>query len=339
MVHSAPSVATAGRDRPRGPMAVYTALSDSDLEEFLARYEAGSLVDFTGIRDGVENSNFFVTTTVDDYVLTIFEKHDAAEVPYFLNLTAHLAEHGVPCAHPVADRDGAYLQQLEGKPAALIERLPGRTLENPTPTHCEAVGTALARMHVAGRSFDQHHPNERGPGWWFRTARRLDDRLSPDERRVLGEELRLQASQRHIDIPRCTIHADLFCDNVLFEGDRLAGMIDFYYACDDCLLYDVAITVNDWCTETDGSFDPGRLQALLDAYHRERPFTDAERDAWGTMLRAGALRFWLSRLLDLHFPRPAEVPHVKDPDEYRRVLMARREGTPELAPGRTARAS
>jgi homoserine kinase type II len=316
-------------------MAVYTALSDSDVEDFLARYRVGTLVDFTGIRDGVENSNFFVTTSDDAFVLTIFEKHDAEEVPYFLNLTAHLAEHDVPCAHPIADRNGAYLQSLFDKPAALVERLPGRTLDQPNRAQCEAVGGALAKMHVAGESFDEVHPNVRGPRWWFAAARELGDRLPAEDRAVLDEELRFQASQRHLDLPRGTIHADLFCDNVLFEGDRLAGMIDFYYACDDCLLYDVAITANDWCTGHDGAFDAGRLEALLTAYHRLRPFTGAEDAAWGTMLRAGALRFWLSRLLDLHFPRPAEVPHVKDPDEYRRVLLARREHTPSLVPGHT----
>ena len=320
-------------------MAVYTALSESDVQDFLARYRVGTLVDFSGIRDGVENSNFFVTTSDDEFVLTIFEKHDAGEVPYFLNLTAHLAEHGVPCAHPIADRSGAYLQSLYDKPAALIERLPGRTLAEPGRVQCEAVGAALAKMHVAGESFDEFRPNERGPRWWFAAARELGERLSADDRTVLDEELGFQASQRGLELPRGTIHADLFCDNVLFDGERLAGMIDFYYACDDCLLYDVAITANDWCTAPDGAFDGQRLEALLASYHRLRPFTAAEQAAWGTMLRAGALRFWLSRLLDLHFPRPAEVPHVKDPDEYRRVLLARRQHSPALVPQSAATAS
>lgn len=321
-------------------MAVYTPLSDADLHDFLARYEVGALVGFEGIRAGVENSNFFVTTTERECVLTVFEKHDADEVPYFLNLTAHLSEHGVPCAHPIADREGRYLQHLYDKPAALVERLPGHTTEQPEPWQCEAVGRALAQMHLAGQSFDEVHPNRRGPAWWFEAARELDGHLPAEDREVLAEELRYQAGQRGLELPQGTIHADLFCDNVLFEGDRLAGMIDFYYACDDCLLYDVAITVNDWCTQADGALDPPRLRALLDAYRHERPFIAAEADAWGTMLRAGALRFWLSRLLDLHFPRPAEVPHVKDPDEYRRILLARRTEAPTLAPaGRSAETS
>lgn len=313
-------------------MAVYTALTESDLDSFLDRYELGHLVSFSGIRDGVENSNFFVTTEHGAYVLTIFEKHPADEVPYFLHLTAHLAEHGVPCAHPIADAGGEYLQSLHGKPAALVERLPGRTLEHPEPRHCAAVGDALGRMHVAGFSFDQQHPNERGPAWWFRAVRALEPVLDADNRRILEEERDYQRGFRDIDLPWGTIHADLFRDNVLFDGDRLAGMIDFYYACDDCLLYDVAITVNDWCAGADGHLEPVRTRALLDAYHARRPFSESEAGAWGMMLRAGALRFWLSRLLDLHFPRPAEVPHVKDPDEYRRVLLAHREKAPVLGP-------
>jgi len=313
-------------------MAVYTALTDSDLERFLGRYDVGRLVDFSGIRDGVENSNFFVTTERDRFVLTIFEKHPAEEVPYFLNLTAHLSEHGVPCAHPIADTQGQYLQSLQDKPAALIERLPGATLDAPGVSHCAAAGDALGQMHVAGFSFPQRHANERGPAWWFRTARELAHVLDAENRAVLDEECAYQRSFRGVSLPRGTIHADLFRDNVLFDGDALAGMIDFYYACDDFLLYDVAIAVNDWCTAADGHLEPERTRALLDAYHARRPFDPAEAGAWQLMLRAGALRFWLSRLLDLHFPRPAEVPHVKDPDEYRRILRARREESPVLGP-------
>jgi len=313
-------------------MAVYTALTEDDLDGFLARYDVGGLRSFAGIRDGVENSNFFVDTDRGRYVLTIFEKHPADEVPYYLNLTAHLAEHGVPCAHPIADAEGAYLQSLQDKPAALIERLAGRTLDRPAIHQCAAVGQALGQMHVAAFSFDERHANTRGPRWWFAAIRELSGVLDEGNRRILEEEREYQRSFHGIELPRGTIHADLFRDNVLFEADRLAGMIDFYYACDDCLLYDVAITVNDWCGREDGHLDLERAHALLDAYHARRPFTRSEARAWPMMLRAGALRFWLSRLLDLHFPRPAEVPHVKDPDEYRRVLLARREEAPVLGP-------
>jgi len=313
-------------------MAVYTPLTEDDLAAFLTRYDVGRLRAFDGIRDGVENSNFFVDTERGRYVLTLFEKHPAEEVPYYLNLTAHLAEHGVPCAHPIADTAGVYLQSLQDKPAALIERLAGRTLERPSVEQCAAVGRALGQMHVAGCSFEQHRENGRGPRWWFQAMRDLADVLDTENHRILDEERDYQCRFRNVTLPRGTIHADLFRDNVLFEGDRLAGMIDFYYACDDCLLYDVAITVNDWCGRADGHLNRERARALLDAYHARRPFTESEAGAWPMMLRAGALRFWLSRLLDLHFPRPAEVPHVKEPDEYRKVLLARREDAPILGP-------
>jgi len=313
-------------------MAVYTALNEADLTDLLARYDVGELVSFTGIQDGVENSNFFVTTTAATYVVTVFEKHPPEEVPYFLHLTAHLAAQGVPCAAPVADAQGGFLQTVRGKPTALIERLPGRTLTTPEASHCAAVGRAMAQMHVAAASFDRHHANERGPRWWLATARKLRDRVDADDRAVLDAECEHQRRQRGVQLPSGTIHADLFRDNVLFDGDRLAGMIDFNYACDDCLLYDVAVAVNDWCGDVEGRLEPVRARALLEAYHALRPFTAAEARHWSTMLRAGALRFWLSRLLDLHYPRPAEVPHVKDPDEYRRVLLARRAEAPVMGP-------
>lgn len=313
-------------------MAVYTALENADVSRLLERYRIGTLREFEGIHAGVENSNYFVTTTAGSFVLTIFEKHPFEEVPYFLNLTAHLAEHDVPCAHPIADVDGHYLQSLRDKPAALIERLPGRTLERPGVDHCAQVGDALGRMHVAGFSFHEYHPNERGPAWWFRTSRELEPVIDEDNRRVLAEERAYIRRFRDLALPRGTIHADLFRDNVLFEGDRLAGMIDFYYACDDCLLYDVAVTVNDWCGHADGRLDEARSRALLGAYHARRPFTGAEGDAWNMMLRCGALRFWLSRLLDLNFPRPAEIAHTKDPDEYRHILLVRREEQAVLWP-------
>lgn len=313
-------------------MAVYTALSDSDLQGFLSRYRAGRLTEWVGIRDGVENSNFFVSTDQGSYVLTLFEQHPEAELPYFLNLTAHLAEHGVPCAHPIPDIEGRYLQSLQGKPAALVERLPGRTLEDPDARHCAAVGRALGQMHVAGVSFDQRRENERGRKWWFRTAQALRPKLSAADRELIAEELNYQRRFRRLELPRGTIHADLFRDNVLFDGDTLSGMIDFYYACNDCLLYDVAITVNDWCRYDGNKLEPERTEALLAAYANERPLTAPEADAWDAMLRAAALRFWLSRLYDLHFPRPAEIPHTKDPNEYRHVLVARRGHNPALKP-------
>ncbi len=304
-------------------MSVFTPVGRDELVAFLRHYDLGELVDFQGISAGIENTNYFVTTTAGEYVLTLFEALTADELPYFLDLMAYLAEHGVPSAHPMPDEDGRYLRTLNGKPAALVQRLPGRNVEQPNPVQCAELGRAVGHMHVVGQAFPGHRDNRRGPHWWAVTAERVLPKLAGDEARLLREELAFQRRHAHDALPRGVIHADLFRDNALFTGDRLTGIIDFYYACNDVLLYDVAVTVNDWCTDAAGELDPPRLDAFLDAYRRERDFTPAEHDAWPVMLRAAALRFWLSRLQDMHFPREGELTHIKDPAVFRRILECR----------------
>lgn len=302
-------------------MSVYTVVTRPQLEVFLTTYDIGQLVDYQGISAGIENTNYFVTTTTGEFVLTLFEQFNHDELPYFLELTAYLAEHTIPCAHPLADKDERYLRELNNKPAAIVERLRGRDVSVPTPAQCQAIGTALGQMHVVGTGFPYRRPNGRGPHWWKLTAERLWPLLSADDVNVLHEELRFQSSQRHLELPRGTIHADLFRDNALFEGDSLTGIIDFYYACDDALLYDVAVTVNDWCSLPKGDLDEERVAALLRGYCCERTFTYLEQQSWGVMLRGAALRFWLSRLQDLHFPRAGEMTHLKDPNVFRTILL------------------
>jgi homoserine kinase type II len=304
-------------------MSVYTPVERSQLEAFLLQYALGNLVEYQGISAGIENTNFFVTTSEGQFVLTLFEQFSAGELPYFLELMAYLAEHGVPSAHPLADRQGHYLRELNGKPAALVRRLRGREEMQPGAEHCRALGEALGYMHNHSPAFPLRRPNPRGPHWWKITADRLLPRLNPAEAELLRAELAFQASHRHDVLPRGVIHADLFRDNALFEAGQLRGIIDFYYACDDVLLYDVAVTVNDWCSLPGGEFDPPRLQALLQAYRGKRGFTAEERAAWPVMLRAAALRFWLSRLQDKHFPRVGEITHIKDPDVFKRILQCR----------------
>ncbi len=304
-------------------MSVFTPVGRDELEAFLRHYAVGELVDYQGISAGIENTNFFVTTTGGEYVLTLFEALSADELPYFLDLMAYLAEHDVPSAHPVADDSGRYLRTLNGKPAALVQRLPGHNVEHPNPVQCAELGRAVGHMHVVGQDFPGHRENRRGPHWWATTAERVLPKLSPDEARLLEQELAFQRRHAHDALPRGVIHADLFRDNALFVDDRLTGIIDFYYACNDVLLYDVAVTVNDWCTDAEGELDAPRLDAFLDAYRQEREFTPAEHGAWPVMLRAAALRFWLSRLQDKHFPREGELTHIKDPDVFRRILERR----------------
>jgi homoserine kinase type II len=236
---------------------------------------------------------------------------------------AHLARHGIPCPAPIADLSDQYLGRLNGKPAALVTRLPGRSIEAPGPAHCEELGALLARMHLAGRSYSAYLENPRGPKWWRFAAHEVRRFLQKRELELLEQELSYQAQHRFPDLPRGPVHADLFRDNALFENARLSGVVDFYFAGIDCLLYDLAVCANDWCLEEDIRLGAARVGALLCAYHALRPFTAQEREAWPVMLRAAALRFWLSRLYDFHLPRPGMLVHAHDPEHFRRVLESR----------------
>lgn len=259
-------------------------------------------------------------TTAGRYVLTIFEKLTAAELPFYLDLMAHLAERGVPSARPLRDLAGSLLGELRGKPAALVSFLPGRDIEIPRATHCSAVGAMLARMHVAGQSYGNRMENPRGLSWWCAVLPEIVAFLPSDEAKLLRDEVNFQSANPTAALPRGAIHGDLFRDNVLFEDARISGVIDFYFACTDSLLYDVAIAVNDWCIRSDGGLDEALARALLEAYSKGRPCVAAESAAWPVVLRAAALRFWISRLYDFHLPRPGELTHAKDPAHFRRIL-------------------
>jgi len=304
-------------------MSVYTRIEQADLEQFLQQYDVGELVDFAGISAGIENTNYFVTTTRGKFVLTLFEQLTAGELPYFLDLMAFLAEHDVPSAHPIAGRDGKYLRSLKNKPTALVQRLQGYGIEIPNVAQCRALGDALGRLHAVGHEFNGQRANPRGPHWWQETSKKLAGHLTDQDRQLLDTELAFQAGFRASHLPRGVIHADLFRDNALFLDDDLSGIIDFYYACNDVLLYDLAVTVNDWCSNADGSLDENRTRSMLKAYCTQRPVQENEIEAWPVMLRAAALRFWLSRLHDKHFPKEGEITHIKDPAVFRRILEQR----------------
>ena len=300
-------------------MAVYTRVEPRELIDFLSGYRVGTLVAYRGIGEGIENTNYFVTTTGGEYVLTLFESIGYDDLPYYLELMAFLSEHGVPSAHPLADRQRHYLRTFKDRPAALVERLEGRSIERPTPAQCRAVGEALGHLHMEGRHFTGQRDNARGPHWWRRTARRLLPLLDKERARLLRDELAFQYRHRHHDLPRGVIHADLFRDNALFMGDTLSGIIDFYYACNDVLLFDLAVTVNDWCRAGEG-LDDGRVREILQAYDAIRPLLAVERELWPVLLRAACLRFWLSRLQDQLFPRPGELTTIKDPGVFEELL-------------------
>jgi homoserine kinase type II len=307
-------------------LSVYTPVTESELSDWLRNYSIGRLTKFEPIKSGIENTNYFVTTAQGRYVLTLFERLPAEELPFYLDLMAHLARHGIPCPAPIADLSDRYLQRLNGKPAALVTRLPGKSVERPSVAECAELGMLLGRMHLAGRSYGAYLENPRGSKWWRLAAREVDPFLDEDKKSLLKSELAFQADHRFPDLPRGPVHADLFRDNALLQDGRISGVFDFYFAGVDCLLYDVAVCANDWCLAdpaSDRRLDEARTRALLEGCHAVRPFSALERSAWPAMLRAAALRFWLSRLHDLHLPRPGPLVHAHDPEHFRHVLESR----------------
>jgi homoserine kinase type II len=301
-------------------MAVFTSVSEADITHWLSHYSLGSLQALQGIPAGIENTNYFVTTGNGRFVLTLFEKLTAEELPFYLNLMSHLARHGIPCPAPVADRDNHFLGELNGKPACIVSRLSGRSVTQPGVAQCAAVGAMLGQMHIAGQSFGEETANPRGAAWRASAAQQVARFLPQEAAQLLSDEVALHAARDSGELPRGVIHADLFRDNVLMEDDRVGGLIDFYFACTDVLLYDVAITVNDWCMGADGRLDAARAGEFLRAYHAVRPFTTAEAGAWPMSLRLAALRFWISRLYDLHLPRDGEMVNAHDPAVFERIL-------------------
>ena len=305
-------------------MAVYTDVAAEDLSRFLAGYDLGALLSYKGIAEGVENSNFLLHTTTGAYILTLYEKRVAEDdLPYFLSLMAHLAERGVRCPQPARNRRGEVYSRLADRPAAIINFLEGMWPRRPNAAHCAGVGEALARMHLAGRDFPLFRANPLSVAGWRPLFDRAADRANSVQsglREFIASELEYLEARWPNDLPVGVIHADLFPDNVFFLGDRLSGLIDFPFSCNDILAYDVAICVNAWCFEPDHSFNVTKARALLNAYCRARPLSLAEQRALPLLARGAALRFLLTRLVDvLNVPAGALVK-PKDPLEYVRKL-------------------
>lgn len=305
-------------------MSVFTKVDSQQLATFLTRFDCGELVEHRGIAAGIENTNYFVTTTGGRYVLTLFENHGADELPFFLDLMAYLAEHDIPTAHPVPTRDGSYLTELNGKPAALVQRLTGASLDHPDPAACAEIGRTLARFHRVSADFPEHRAPDRDLAWAQDVARQLHSKATDDELALLDDEIAFQQDQSRNGLPKGAIHADLFRDNALFDDGELTGIIDLYYACTDVFAYDLAVTLNDWCVDAQGRSRAAERDALLAGYLAERPFSPAEQTAWPGLLRAAALRFWVSRMQDQYFPRAGEMTYIKDPTPFRRILEAHR---------------
>ncbi len=309
-------------------MAVYTEVPKEAAQELLHQLHLGELQALRGIEGGIENTNYFVTTHTGEWVLTLFERLTFEQLPFYLHLMKHLAQHGIPVPDPAADAGGRILHRVCDKPAAVVNRLRGHSVLAPQASHCAAVGAMLARMHLAGRDYERSQPNLRGLAWWNETVPVVLPYLQADQAALLRAELAYQnhvaASSACRALPGGPIHADLFRDNVLFENDALTGFFDFYFAGMDSWLFDIAVCMNDWCVDlSTGAHDTARAAALLHAYASVRPLSAAERQLLPAMARAGALRFWISRLWDYHLPREASMLKAHDPSHFERVLRER----------------
>ena len=309
-------------------MAVFTEVSFDEAAALIDRLSVGSLTGLRGITAGIENTNYFADTTSGRYVLTLFERLSFEQLPFYLCLMKHLADRGIPVPGPHGDAAGALVHTLRGKPAAVVDRLRGSHELAPGPRHCALVGAMLARMHLAGSDYPQHQANLRALAWWRETVPLVLPFITGEQRELLEGELAYQehlaASPACHALPAGPIHADLFSDNVMFEDGQLTGFFDFYFAGVDHFIYDIAICLNDWCIDLQsGRLDEDRANAFVAAYDVVRPLTSAELRLMPAMLRAGALRFWVSRLWDLHLPRDATMLQAHDPVHFERILRER----------------
>jgi homoserine kinase type II len=329
-------------------MAVFTEVPPQEAAALVARLNLGTMVALAPCAAGIENTNYFCDTTTGRYMLTLFERLTFEQLPFYLHLMKHLADRGIPVPGPKADAAGEILHRVRGKPAAMVDRLPGSHRLAPDGAHCAMVGEMLARMHLAGRDYERVQPNLRGLAWWTETVPVVLPFLSASQRELIESELAFQhqlaASRAHASLPRGPIHADLFRDNVMFDetpgGDVLGGFFDFYFAGVDALLFDIAVCLNDWCLALDsGRLEEDRAAAFVGAYDAVRPLSGTEARLLPALMRGAALRFWISRLWDLYLPRDAAVLAAHDPTHFERVLRERVRAPwhPELTLSQVAR--
>ena len=309
-------------------MAVYTEVSFDEAADLLQALGLGQLQNLKACAGGIENTNYFADTDGGEYVLTLFERLSFEQLPFYLELMKHLAEQGIPVPNPAPDKNGKILHSLKGKPAAVVNKLRGASELVPTLAHCTRVGAMLARMHLAGKDFNLHQPNLRGLPWWNATLPTILPHVSAEQRSLLLGELAYQnhvaSSSAYKALPKGTVHADLFRDNVMFEGGALTGFFDFYFAGCDSFLFDMGVCLNDWCIDLPtGQHDAARADTFLAAYQSVRTLTAQERTLLPAMARAGALRFWISRLWDFYLPREATLLKAHDPTHFERVLRQR----------------
>ena len=302
-------------------MSVFTPVSPAEAEALLARYALGALEGLEGIAQGVENTNYFLTTTTGEYVLTLFEGIAREDLPFYVGLMDHLARKEVRCPQPMRMTDDGFIAEVNGKPACIVTRLPGSPVARPEEHDCRVAGALLGDVHIAGIEYDAGLENPRGRAWRERFAAEVTPQLSSAEAELIEAENRYQGTHDDTVLPQGVIHGDYFHDNVLWDGEGVPGVIDFYFACDDALAYDLAIGVNDWCVTPDARIDPVRARAFIHGYESRRPLEDFERALWPAMLRRAALRTWLGRLGYNHFPRESHMTIPKDHEFSRRLLQ------------------
>ena len=301
-------------------MSVFTTITTDDLTPFLAQYPITSLKSFHGIASGISNSSFFLNTEDRAFVLTIVERESKGDVEWFMQFIHFLNQRGFPCASPIAMHDGLFTSTLAHKPAALVEKLAGEGKLEVTPADCQLIGQTIANLHITAMEFDQKRADTRGAVWRTQTASLVRGYLPDDERELLDTEMALQHDNILSTLPQSIIHADLFRDNVLFDGNDISGVIDFYFACNGCMIYDLCIAYNDWCRNDDGSRDPKRARAFLNGYNSVRTLQCIEEENLSIAMRCASLRYWLSRLQDFYFPAEGELTYTKDPNVYKRIL-------------------
>jgi homoserine kinase type II len=320
-------------------MAVFTSVTLDEVNAWLQKnYQVGTALEIKGISSGIENSNFFLTTQINgvqkEFVLTLFERLSKEQLPYYLELMEHLSKKGIKVPAPIRDKSHQIVGDLNGKPATIVSKLSGKSFLNPSVRHCELVGDALANMHLAGLDFQSSQANLRSIDWWKNTVPLVIPHLNPAQDQVLQSELAAQidffSSAEYKSLPSGPSHCDLFRDNVLFDDasgkDEIGGFFDFYFAGNDKWLFDLAVTINDWCIDlATGEIDQARYTGMLEKYQAVRSFEPAEINSWNMMLRAAALRFWVSRLWDYHLPREAKMLTPHDPTHFERILISRRE--------------
>ena len=306
-------------------MSVFTTLQETEVASWLTQFSVGNFVALKGIAAGITNTNYFVTTSQNKFVLTIFEQNKAEDLPYFVDLMAHLSANGVLCPTPIFAKNHQALHQLHGKPAMMVSCLQGSDIAIPTVDQIKQVARELARLHAQGADYKATSVNQRDSNWRNNTAQKVLPKLSKADQTLLKNELAYQQKTDYSHLPAGVIHGDLFRDNVLFDIDKLTGFIDFYYACHDVLAYDIAIAMNEWCVHHNGadigSFDDEKAEAFCAAYEEIRTLDLAEHFRLNDLLRLAALRFWLSRLHDFHFPAKGELTHTKDPNHFKNILL------------------